>query len=763
MASHYEMKAARAAASKLASAVYAPWREAEASVPEQLLGVVGKLTPEEYRKWWDETKGSAEACGFPSPESLGQPFTERFQSARKRQPNRSSSSRKIMSDLLYKGKLPDTRLMPRLPTRAASAPRMIPSNCNCAQETQPRLKTPPGSNSSVSPIKAACGKSLKAAGFACTHAPARCLGHRGVGEKELSNLSAVELLPVAASTEIAEQRDAGSRSRPATPPQSDAQALLTCVSALQTTDHVSGDFEEKIKRELHKNRSDPDANHYREAEVLDVLQCQHCQRPFPVQMGASSVPPAAAQEEESLIERAARLQHHKDTILKKAREKFRSHEEQCRQRRCQHCCSFFKTALECHGHSIICAQNAKYRCEFCSLRVNNLGEKRAHEATCEQNPGLWCDWCGTRFPHVLLRNRHQRACPRDPRKMCRFCHKPFPNRHDTVVHEVACSQNPGSHAVQAVCVACCEEAQCYKFPCGAHFYCTSCIDGMVDVGLKDRSLLPLRCCKREVQPGDEIDIAVGQMLSESKREKYQEAMLLKKSKNLMYCPRADCGALIALDNLLHADIEVDGPFGCPKCAQALCFTCKTEWHAGLSCNQYQFLAKNTKDPFIKYCREMHFMRCLDCGHAVEKKSGCNHITCVCGSNFCYICGARWGECRCQVMGDGHLLRHNRTGAVQYFTCEACRQAYPSEAELRAHRRVCRRAIEASGGSFECSNCLSRHATGDALRAHRRRCWAVQQDVFGCSHCREAGNSDYMFADQGTLRRHRRLCGDVVAC
>ncbi len=31
---------------------------------------------------------------------------------------------------------------------------------------------------------------------------------------------------------------------------------------------------------------------------------------------------------------------------------------------------------------------------------------------------------------------------------------------------------------------------------------------------------------------------------------------------------------------------------------------------------------------------------------VEKRGGCNSITCLCGNVFCYMCGMREGECKC---------------------------------------------------------------------------------------------------------------------
>merc|ERR1712185_757560 len=174
----------------------------------------------------------------------------------------------------------------------------------------------------------------------------------------------------------------------------------------------------------------------------------------------------------------------------------------------------------------------------------------------------------------------------------------------------------------------------------------------------------------------------------------------------MYCPNLKCGVLIILDTLLsledvkamrhgwHTDVDVSDDaadsfalnsshIGCPRCHQAICFKCRAEWHEGMTCHQYQFLAKKVVDDVTQLCRDMKWMRCFHCGHVIEKKAGCNHITCICGSSFCYMCGGKWGECKCQIIGEGHALRHNRGtgGGVGAHRWPHCSQHMDSPEEL----------------------------------------------------------------------------------
>lgn len=256
--------------------------------------------------------------------------------------------------------------------------------------------------------------------------------------------------------------------------------------------------------------------------------------------------------------------------------------------------------------------------------------KKIHEDSCSTNPALWCDWCGLKFPHRSLREKHQRRCPRNPEKTCRFCGEEFESVMAELMHRVFCAKNPSTKTILIDCAACCEKSQCIVFPCGAHHYCSRCLLRMARIGIKDRTQLPLHCCKHEVKPGDAVDLAIGQLLPDAHREKYQEAMLVKFAKDVMYCPQHDCGALIVLDELNNSSLDVNGPIGCPQCCYPLCHRCKSEWHAGMTCDQYHYISDKSRDAFTRFCRDMRWMRCFECGHVVEKRAGCNHITCMRG-------------------------------------------------------------------------------------------------------------------------------------
>jgi len=458
--------------------------------------------------------------------------------------------------------------------------------------------------------------------------------------------------------------------------------------------------------------------------IPQCVQCRHCRRPF---VGNDDF-----QRVSKTLER---------------------HESICAKRHCEHCCTLFKTALECQGHVPLCVNNVQFqRCEFCTVRFKTAAEKRKHEPTCELNPAMCCEFCGRHFGHIALRNRHMQGCPQDPQRNCVYCKQHFPSRPAVVSHEIGCRENPATRFREGECGACCSTQQCLTFPCGEHCFCVSCLSKMLGVGLKDRSLLPLRCCKKMVEIGDEVDITLSSMLPEKGRLKYQEAMMLHGARQVMYCPNVRCGILIILDAMAsHGDVkamrhgwhtEVDvseeaanscvlssSPIGCPRCQQAICFKCRSEWHEGMTCPQYQFFASKIVDEVTKFCRKMGWMRCFDCGHVVEKKAGCNHITCFCGSQFCYLCGGKWGSCKCQIISEGHALRHNRgpVAIADAHRCPHCTQPFDSAAEMRVHVTMCQ-AAQAIRGAFECATCQARFAEYGQYRDHRRECVAQRTEL-----------------------------------
>ena len=105
------------------------------------------------------------------------------------------------------------------------------------------------------------------------------------------------------------------------------------------------------------------------------------------------------------------------------------------------------------------------------------------------------------------------------------------------------------------------------------------------------------------------------------------------SEEVTFCPTAGCNYMCFYDkNEYHLN--------CPLCKKSYCLKCRTEWHLNKTCQEYQSekYVKENDIKFEEYVKGNNFKQCPNCKRWVEKTYGCNHITCRCGTHFCYRCG-----------------------------------------------------------------------------------------------------------------------------
>jgi len=109
--------------------------------------------------------------------------------------------------------------------------------------------------------------------------------------------------------------------------------------------------------------------------------------------------------------------------------------------------------------------------------------------------------------------------------------------------------------------------------------------------------------------------------------------------NPTYCPWEDCLSYIPRF-LIREDYAK-----CPFCKHRMCMGCKKKEHGGM-CQQDKKLKALIAKEGWKFCPS--------CEELVEKNYGCNHMTCRCGAEFCYVCGkgyeSRRPTCKCNLFG-----------------------------------------------------------------------------------------------------------------
>jgi hypothetical protein len=197
-----------------------------------------------------------------------------------------------------------------------------------------------------------------------------------------------------------------------------------------------------------------------------------------------------------------------------------------------------------------------------------------------------------------------------------------------------------------------------------HTYCTSCLHQYViyKVGVFESIECPNEECREGLDEQGEMFLELPLDIRQ-KYKKLQQYNMIMKSGNKRMCPNEDC------DGILHIDEHDPINPVCPLCKTAFCSKCFFKQHEG-ECQQYQLaFFQNT----------LHYRQCARCSNIIEKASGCNHMTCHCGYQFCYLCGKRWNpshKCQDELQCEMCCLRCEWVecceGWDNYFQqCEGC--------------------------------------------------------------------------------------------
>ncbi|EMD00127.1 hypothetical protein BAUCODRAFT_119717 [Baudoinia panamericana UAMH 10762] len=193
---------------------------------------------------------------------------------------------------------------------------------------------------------------------------------------------------------------------------------------------------------------------------------------------------------------------------------------------------------------------------------------------------------------------------------------------------------------QSRCVTCIEffgPDHCYQVSC-EHFYCNGCLDDLFRSCLVDVSLYPPRCC-RETISFDEIKTLLSLNIRADFLVKKEELDDDKK----LYCKEPRCSAYIPHGNRT----PISGT--CPACTTTRCISCEEAPHEG-TCEE-----KKESQEVHELAEKEGWRSCPACSALIELTIGCNHMTCRCSAQFCYICRLRWKTCTCPQWDENRLM------------------------------------------------------------------------------------------------------------
>lgn len=206
-----------------------------------------------------------------------------------------------------------------------------------------------------------------------------------------------------------------------------------------------------------------------------------------------------------------------------------------------------------------------------------------------------------------------------------------------------------------VCDICTEEASpdvVTTMDCG-HYFCNNCWTEYFVVKINDGQSRRIRCmaykCNaicdeakvRNLVSARDADLA-------EKFERFLLESYIEDNRRVKWCPSVPhCGNAIHVEDDDFREVEC-------ACGLQFCFICLYETHSPCSCLMWEYWAKKCQDESmtVKWIT-VHTKPCPKCHKPVEKNGGCNHVHCLCGQSFCWLCGSSTGRPHSWTAIDGH--------------------------------------------------------------------------------------------------------------
>lgn len=179
-----------------------------------------------------------------------------------------------------------------------------------------------------------------------------------------------------------------------------------------------------------------------------------------------------------------------------------------------------------------------------------------------------------------------------------------------------------------------------------HSCCKSCISMYLRLRIEEGRVWDLRC-PRSGTDGCEAKATEGELerwLGHDSVDKYRRFRRVQKDSQLRACPQCNnlCAPWVASGapdpgrGSRERREEIVAEMSCDRCGQAFCYYHSNAHAVGpQACAAYEHEVLKKEKLLAMGCVAK---KCPKCGVLTQKASGCNHMTCTCQAQWCWVCG-----------------------------------------------------------------------------------------------------------------------------
>ncbi|KRX10340.1 hypothetical protein PPERSA_03647 [Pseudocohnilembus persalinus] len=201
------------------------------------------------------------------------------------------------------------------------------------------------------------------------------------------------------------------------------------------------------------------------------------------------------------------------------------------------------------------------------------------------------------------------------------------------------------------CEICLEDnlksSQIFKMVGCQHYCCKVCSIEYLKQLINTSQVMSIKCiqdgCKNIIQQQTVQKVVDEQTYT--KYLKFKNRIKHSNDPNVKFCIQPDCEEVVKLgpNNLCQC-----------ICGMKFCGRCNGIWHPQKTCEQ------TIDQEFKEYAKSNIVQNCPKCKSKIEKKSGCNHITCaMCKYEWCWLCRSKYKR--------GHFQKNNIFGCPGFYS------------------------------------------------------------------------------------------------